>query len=65
MAKVTGQVLGGDPKVLDNVSTVADVKRQLQATNHTATVNGESAEDNYELSDYEFVTLAPAVKGGC
>ena len=65
MAKVTGQVLGGDPKVLESMETVGDVKKALQAPNHTATVNGEPAEDDYELADYEFVTLAPAVKGGC
>lgn len=64
MAKVTGQVLGGDPKVLDGVTTVGDVKGRLQVSNHTATVNGEPADDGYELSDYEFVTLSPAVKGG-
>jgi len=65
MAKVTGQVLGGDPKVLEQMGTIADVKSRLQANNHTATVNGEPVEDDYELSDYEFVMLSPAVKGGC
>jgi hypothetical protein len=64
MAKVTGQVLGGDPKVLEQMDTVGDVKARLQASNHTATVNGEPVEDNYQLSDYEFVMLSPAVKGG-
>ena len=63
MAKVTAQVLGGDPKVLEGMGTVGDVKAKLQATNHTATVNGEPVEDSYELDDYEFVSLAPAVKG--
>jgi hypothetical protein len=64
MAKVHAQVMGGDIKELADVSSVADVKSRLQATNHTATVNGEAVEDDYELSDFEFVTLAPAVKGG-
>jgi len=64
MAKVTAQVLGGDPKLLEDVRTVADVKSRLQVPSHTATVNGETADDNYQLSDYEFVTLSPAVKGG-
>jgi len=64
MAKVTAQVLGGDPKLLEGVDTVAEVKSRLQVSGHTATVNGEAADDDYQLSDYEFVTLSPAVKGG-
>lgn len=66
MAKVTAQVLGGDPKVLDHsdIVTVADVKARLQVPNHTATVNGDTVRDDHELSDYEFISLSPAVKGG-
>ena len=64
MAKVTAQVLGGDPKVIDDVGTVGGVKARLQVQGHVATVNGEPADDNYELSDFEFVSLSPAVKGG-
>ena len=64
MAKVQAQVLGGEIKQLDDVNAVTDVKSRLQATNHVATVNGEPVEDDYQLSDYEFVSLSPAVKGG-
>jgi hypothetical protein len=64
MAKVTAQVLGGDPKLLDDVGTVGQVKSRMNAAGHTATVNGEPADDDHQLSDYEFVTLSPAVKGG-
>jgi hypothetical protein len=64
MAKVTAQVLGGDPKVLDDCGTVGQVKSRLGVATHTATVNGEPAEDSYQLSDFEFVSLSPAVKGG-
>jgi len=63
MAKVQAQVLGGEIKSLADVGTVGDVKDRLQVTNHTATVNGEPVEDSYELSDYEFVSMSPAVKG--
>lgn len=61
--KVTAQVLGGQPKVFDGVSTVEEVKQKMAATSYAATVNGEPASDDYELDDYEFVTLAPPSKG--
>lgn len=62
MAKVQVQVVGGAIKQMD-IGTVGDVKRSLEAENYTATVNGEPKEDSYHLEDYEFVSLAPAVKG--
>lgn len=62
MAKVQAKVVGGEIKEIE-VGTVADVKRQLGVEKHTATVNGESVQDSYVLKDYEFVSLAPAVKG--
>jgi len=65
MAKVQAQVIGGAIRTIENVRTVAEVKREMGAAGYTATVNGDPAEDNFELSDYEFVSLAPAVKGGC
>jgi hypothetical protein len=64
MAKVTAQVLGGEVKVLEDVFDVGEVKAELQVPEHTATVNGEPADDDYELEDYEFVSLSPSVKGG-
>jgi len=64
-SKVTAQVLGGSPRVLDDVFSVADVKEEMGVPNHTATVNGEPADDDEGLDDYSFVNLAPAVKGGC
>ena len=63
MAKVTAQAVGGTAKVLENMGTVADVKRELDLVSYQATVNGEPADDDYELDDYEFVTLSPKVKG--
>ena len=62
MAQVVVKVIGGQPQNLD-ASTVRDVKQKLNALTHTATVNGESVDDTYQLMDNEFVSLAPAVKG--
>lgn len=65
MAKnVIAQVLGGEKKVLDNVETVGDVKQQLGVTGYTATVNGDTQSDGYDLEDGDFVSLSQAVKGG-
>lgn len=62
MATVTGQAVGGALKQIE-ASTVSDVKEQLNLESYQATVNGEPCDDDYELSDYEFVSLAPKVKG--
>lgn len=62
MAKVTAQAVGGALKQCE-AKTVGEVKEQLELTSYQATVNGEPADDDYELSDYEFVSLAPKVKG--
>lgn len=62
MAKVQAQVVGGDIKHLE-AETVGDIKRQLSQPSYQATVNGEPEDDDYALVDYEFVSLAPAVKG--
>ena len=62
MAKVHAQVTGGTIKEIE-ANTVGDVKRVMDAANYTATVNGEPADNSYELSDFEFVALAPSVKG--
>ena len=64
-SNIKAQVSGGSIQNLDDVETVGDVKKRLEVTGYTATVNGEPADNSYELSDYEFVMLAPAVKGGC
>ena len=65
--KITVQILGGDLTVLelDDGDTVGTVKDTLEVANYTATVNGEPAEDDFELAEYEFVTLSPQIKGGC
>jgi len=63
MAKVHAQVLGGEIVELD-CDTVEEVKLELGVEGHTASVNGEPADDDFELEDFEFVSLSPAVKGG-
>lgn len=61
---VIAQVLGGEKKILDNVSTVADVTKQLNVNGYTATVNGDQQGSDYELENGDFVSLSQAVKGG-
>lgn len=62
MAKVHAQVIGGSIQDLE-AETVGEVKEQLKKANYTATVSGVPQDDDYELFDYDFVALAPAVKG--
>lgn len=61
---VIAQVLGGQKKVLDNVATVGDVKKQLGVESYSASVDGDAASNDQELEDGAFVTMSPAVKGG-
>lgn len=63
---VTAQILGEDPRILNGVLTVEDVKDELGVLegSYSASVNGEPADDDYELADFENVTLSPSVKGG-
>lgn len=62
--RVTVQVVGGQQKTVDNVSTISQLKEMFNVPNHTATINGEPATSSSALGDYNFVHLAPAVKGG-
>lgn len=63
MAKVQVQVAGGEIQQIE-ADTVDDAKKQVGAANYTAAVNGEPADNDYELSDYEFVSFAKPVKAG-
>lgn len=63
MAKVTVEITGSEPKVVEGVNTVGDVKSKFGKTNYIAKVNGDSVDDDYELSNFEFVSLAENVKG--
>lgn len=62
---ISAQVLGGQTQTFNGVETVEDVRKKLGLqAGYTATVNGEPADDDQDLNDYEFVAFAPAVKGG-
>jgi hypothetical protein len=65
MAKVVGQVIGGEERILDGMTTVADVKRELGVPSYTALVNGNPASDSQRLNDRDFVSLSTSTKGGC
>jgi hypothetical protein len=62
MAKVQVQAVGGSIQSKE-ADTVGELKAAMELTSYQATVNGEPEGDDYELSDYEFVSLAPKVKG--
>lgn len=62
MAKVITQVTGGQKQELE-ASTIGEIKARLGATGYTANLNGNPADDTEAVHDYDFVTLAPAVKG--
>jgi hypothetical protein len=64
MAKVVAKIVGGSAKDL-TAETVGEVKRQLGVTNYQANVNAEPADDALVLEEDDFITLSPAVKGGC
>lgn len=63
MAKVQVQVAGGSIQQKE-VGTVSELAKAVNAEGYTATVNGEPVSGNYELSDFEFVSLAKPVKAG-
>ena len=63
MAKVQVQVPGGDIKQHE-AETIADLKSVVGGVDkHQATVNGEPQDDDFELSDFEFVVFSEKVKG--
>lgn len=65
MAKnVTVVISGGQPQVVNDLSTVAKIKERFGKMNYIAKINGAASEDEDELEDYAFVTLAENVKGG-
>lgn len=63
MAKIIIQVVGGPKRELDGVTTVGEAKERTQAQGYTASLNGNPVEDKDVLRDFDFLSLAPAVKG--
>lgn len=61
---VIGQVVGGQKRVFENVSTVADVRAQFGiGKNYRASVDGTPQEDSFQLRDGQYVSFSEAVKG--
>ena len=62
MAKnVISQVLGGQKKVLDDVFTVSDVRRNLGlGANYRASIDGTPAEDRDSVRDGNYVSFSEA-----
>jgi len=62
---VIAQVLGGEKVVVDQVETVQDVLNQLELSgSYACSVNGEPESPEFQLCTGDYVTIAPAVKGG-
>lgn len=63
--KINAQVHGRSIVRDIEANTVSDVLSKMDVTfEATATVNGEPAEMNQQLNDYDFVTFSKAVDGG-
>lgn len=64
--KVTAQVMGGQAQTFDGVDTIGDLKEKLGlgSANYAASINGDPADNDDELEDFNFVSFAPPVKGG-
>jgi hypothetical protein len=62
MAKVQVQIPGGSIQQRE-ADTVGELAEQLSVTSHQASVNGEPADMDQDLEDYQFVSFAPKVKG--
>ena len=64
MADVIGCILGGAPRRLQ-AESIADLREQLGVgSDYRLTVNGEEVGMDFVLSDEDFVSAAPGVKGG-
>lgn len=55
---------GGEPKMDIEAETIADLKAEYELPNHTASVKGNPVDDDYELSDFDTILLAPGNKNG-
>lgn len=63
MAKVNVQVAGGSIQ-LKNADTIRGLQCEVGAQGYQSQVNGEPVDQDYRLTDYEFVTFAKPVKAG-
>lgn len=61
---VIAQVVGGQKKLLDVASNVANARQQLGlSASYKASINGEPAGEDDTLSDKDYVSFSEAVKG--
>jgi hypothetical protein len=63
MATVTATVVGGKATAHEDIYTVAELKQKLNITNYQASINGEPVSDEDDLTDGDYVTFSPQVKG--
>lgn len=63
MAKVQVQVAGGSIQQKE-AETIGALAILVGADGYVATVNGEPQQNDHNLSDFEFVSFAKAVKAG-
>lgn len=65
MAKnVIGQVVGGQKKVFDDVSTVGDIRRNLGiGANYAGAIAGVNQPDTAPVNDNQYVSFSEQVKG--
>jgi len=62
---VTVSALGAENKTLNDIDTVRDAAEALNLSEeHSVIVNGEAADYDTELSDFNFVAFGEQVKGG-
>ena len=63
MATVKIQVAGGNQQDKE-ATTVGEARTQVGADGYQASVNGEPADDNYQLRRHDFVSFSKPVKAG-
>lgn len=63
---VITKALGGKVKEteIEEGSNLGDLKEQLGLEGYTASVAGESQDEDYELDEYDVVNFSPAAKAG-
>jgi len=66
MAKsVTAVVLGGQPKLLDGLTTVSEIAEELGLPeNHSVRINDTNGDYSSALADFDFVAFGSKVEGG-
>lgn len=65
MAMITYKVAGASKAQSAEADTIGELKRKASLDKYSASINGEPAGDGQSLEDGNYVTFAPAVKGGC